>query len=72
MRKTDEELAAAYLQNVGKPHANLPEDHPDHWQWEYRGTAAEREEMKIRLGLVEPEDPVVIEGQEEMFGGKDE
>lgn len=50
---------------MGRPPANLPDDHPDRWQWDYRGTKAEREALVERLDLGEA--PVVIEGQEEMF-----
>lgn len=39
----------AYEENVGRPPRNLPEDHPDRWQWEYRGTRAERESLLGRL-----------------------
>ena len=54
-----------YEKEMGRPAARLPDDHPDAWQWDYRGTKAEREEMIDRLGL--GDEPVVIEGQEELF-----
>lgn len=44
-----------YRAEVGEPH-NLPDDHPDRWQWEYTGTKAEREAMIDRLGLRPEED----------------
>jgi hypothetical protein len=48
-----------YRENVGKePETRFPDD-PD---WRYRGTKSEREELERRL-----EEPVVIEGQEELF-----
>jgi len=57
-----------YRDEVGEP-KELPADHPDRWQWEYRGTKAERERLRQELDLVEdePDEPVVIEGQEELF-----
>lgn len=64
--RKDEKLAAEYEQEVGHPPRNLPDDHPDKWQWEYTGTKAEREELRERLGLPE-EPPAVVEGQEELF-----
>lgn len=45
------DLEREYEDNVGKPPANLPDDHPDKWQWEYRGTKAERELLLERLGV---------------------
>lgn len=41
--RSDEELALAYQQELGREPRNLPEDHPDRWQWEYRGRPEERE-----------------------------
>jgi hypothetical protein len=65
----DESLEQAYERNVGHPPRNLPDDHPDRWQWEYRGTKAEREGLLERLGLPVEEElpPAVIDGQEELF-----
>lgn len=57
----------AYEAEMGRPPARLPDDHPYAWQWEYRGTKAEREDMLERLELGKPEEPIVIAGQEEMF-----
>jgi len=67
-RRSDEEQVSAYERHVGRPPARLPEDHPDAWQWDYRGTPAERERLRGELGLVpDDEAPMLIEGQEEMF-----
>lgn len=38
-----------YRDNVGRDPRNLPDDHPDRWQWEYRGTREEREQLLDRL-----------------------
>lgn len=37
-----------YREEVGEPR-NLPDDHPDRWQWEYQGTRAEKEDLLERL-----------------------
>lgn len=54
-----------YKRNVGHEPRNLPEDHPDRWQWLYRGTREEREQLLDRLF------PPEVEGdtptQEELF-----
>jgi hypothetical protein len=63
----DAELAERYLAEVGKEPARLPDDHPDVWQWAYRGSKAEREEMIENFGLGELEPGAIIVGQEEMF-----
>lgn len=56
--------AENYAANTGRePETRFPDD-PD---WLYRGSKAEREDLEQRLGL--GEEPVVIEGQEELFGG---
>ena len=50
-----------------KPTRRYPKDHPDAWQWDYRGGKKEKEAMAERLGLLEDEGPPpVIEGQEEL------
>lgn len=38
-----------YEENVGHEPHNLPEDHPDRWQWLYRGSREEREHLLERL-----------------------
>ena len=43
-----------YEENVGHPPRNLPEDHPDRWQWEYQGSKDERAELLERLGAEQP------------------
>lgn len=40
---------AEYVGNVGREPENLPNDHPDLWQWLYRGTKTEREYLLERL-----------------------
>lgn len=35
-----------YRDNVGRDPRNLPDDHPDRWQWEFRGTPEERERLR--------------------------
>lgn len=37
-----------YEAEVG-PVRNLPEDHPDRWQWDYRGSKDERDDLLSRL-----------------------
>lgn len=50
-----------YEKEFGRePETRFPDD-PD---WNYRGSKAEREEMEQRFGF--GEEPVVIEGQEEL------
>lgn len=44
-----------YRAEVGDPR-NLPDDHPDKWQWDYRGTKAERETLLERLGITPDDD----------------
>ena len=61
----DSDLRERYLAEVGKEPAVLPPDHPDLWQWEYRGTRAEREELAERVRLTE--EPALIEGQESLL-----
>lgn len=41
--------ATEYRLNVGHDHENLPEDHPDVWQWRYGGGRSERDELLQRL-----------------------
>ena len=69
MPRRDDPLT--YEAEMGRPPTRLPDDHPDAWQWAYRGTKAERETMLERLGGLCPEapvdEPVVIDGQEELF-----
>lgn len=65
--KTREEIL--YEQALGRPPSRLPDDHPDAWQWAYRGGKAEFEELQLKLGLVKDDGgPAKIEGQEELFG----
>lgn len=46
------------MANVGHEPNNLPEDHPDHWQWVYRGRSPEdRQRLAELLWLVEEELP---------------
>lgn len=45
-----------YRQELGEPR-NLPDDHPDVWQWRYRGTPKEREQLLEALGLVDDDVP---------------
>lgn len=58
-----------YREVVGKDPDALPDDHPYRWQWDYRGTKGEREELLERLELEDPDDtaPVVIDGQTDLF-----
>jgi hypothetical protein len=66
-RSREEEL---YVAEKGRPPERLPEDHPDAWQWEYRGSKAEYEDLQGKLGLLKEDGaPAKIEGQEELFGG---
>lgn len=59
---SNEKLIRAYEENTGrKPVTRYPDD-PD---WRYRGEKSEREELERRLGVLE--EPVKIEGQEELF-----
>lgn len=64
-RTREEEL---YEKEKGRPATRLPEDHPDAWQWEYRGGKAEFEQLQQRLGIVKDDGgPAKIDGQEELF-----
>lgn len=58
----------SYKASVGKEPARLPDDHPDAWQWDYRGTKKEREELAERFGWLDEEPPPVIDGQTDLFG----
>lgn len=49
------DLEKEYAEAVGHEARNLPDDHPDKWQWDYVGTKAEREFLLERLELVDPE-----------------
>lgn len=45
-----------YVAEHGEPR-NLPDDHPDRWQWEYRGTRDERSTLLGRLaGVTDDQD----------------
>lgn len=62
-RRREHEL---YEQSVGRPPVErVPEDHPDRWQWDYRGKRDEREELLERLDC----DPVQEPPQEETLFG---
>ena len=65
VNEKDQRLVEQYIRETGRDPRNLPEDHPDHWQWNYRGTKEEREALATTMGLTE--DRPVIEGQEELF-----
>jgi hypothetical protein len=60
-------LTEKYVESVGRPPANLPDDHPDRWQWEYSGTKAERDALLETLGG-EPEADEQITQEETLFG----
>jgi hypothetical protein len=53
-----------YQSDVGREPSELPEDHPDRWQWDYRGTKDEREGLLERL----TEQPTVDVEQEPLPG----
>lgn len=61
----DEKLVKMYREAAGRDPRNLPEDHPDFWQWAYRGTPQERADLEesLRLGPIEEEEY----DQEELF-----
>lgn len=42
-------LKHAYAADVGREPPDLPDDHPDRWQWEYAGTPNERRNLLDRL-----------------------
>jgi hypothetical protein len=46
-----------YIAEIGEPR-NLPDDHPDLWQWLYRGLREERESL---LAMLAEEDATVVE-----------
>lgn len=57
-----------YEEEKGRVPSRLSEDHPDAWQWEYRGGKVEFEELQQKLGLVRDDGgPAKIDGQEELF-----
>lgn len=59
----------AYESAVGHEPRNLPEDHPDLWQWLYRGTPADKEKLAAWMDVRSETDdaPVVIDGQESLL-----
>ena len=57
------EQVDAYKHNVGKEPERLPDDHPDAWQWSYKGTKGEREQLPELLGWVDETPAALIEGQ---------
>lgn len=66
----EKKTVETYIEVVGHEPRNLPEDHPDRWQWLYRGTPKDKEMLKAWLGGVLPDlddGPVVIEGQESLL-----
>jgi hypothetical protein len=70
---SDDDQSLRYEELMGRPPRNLPEGHPDLWQWLYglrrEGPIGEQRALMLeRMGLRdEDEGPEVIEGQEEMF-----
>ena len=50
-----ETLEKKYEENVGHPPRTLPEDHPDYWQWTYKGGPAERATLLDMLSLDGPD-----------------
>lgn len=60
-------MLAEYKRAVGHDPRNLPEEHPDHWQWVYRGTKEDKEKLRLFLGISDEEEAVVIEGQESLL-----
>jgi hypothetical protein len=44
-----DDLRGRYREIVGRDPAELPPDHPDRWQWEYRGSRDERAALLERL-----------------------
>ena len=58
--RSDEELALAYEQEQGHLPHNLPAEHPDLWQWEYRGRPDERADLLERLS----EEPISLPEQD--------
>lgn len=50
-----------YRDNVGREPRNLPDDHPDKWQWEYTGTKEERDALLERLSLQIEDEPATQE-----------
>jgi len=62
--RDDEELALAYEQDRGYPPQNLSPDHPDLWQWEYRGRPEERADLLGRMS----EEPISLPEQGSLPG----
>lgn len=59
-----EEIAAKYAELMGK---DPPVDESDDaWQWEYRGSKAERDQLAQKMGL-EPEPDEQITQDESLF-----
>jgi hypothetical protein len=58
----DERTVEEYTRTVGHEPRNLPDDHPDVWQWLYRGTRDDRERLRSFLGFPDDEN-AVSEGQ---------
>jgi hypothetical protein len=51
------ELEAEYEKAMGRRPTRLPDDHPDAWQWDYRGTKEERDQLLELLSQGAPEEP---------------
>lgn len=59
-------LEERYRENVG--HEPPVDDSENAWQWEYRGTKAEREALLGRLGLDDDQGEEQIRQDESLFG----
>jgi hypothetical protein len=59
-------LAKKYEEQMGKKPPNLPEDHPDRWQWEYVGKSADDKE-RLRSLIDETEEPDAPAQEETLF-----
>lgn len=62
----DRELVDRYRAEVGREPGRSAPDHPDAWQWEYRGSKRDREKLLERMAVSAPA-PVRVE-QGELFG----
>ncbi len=63
----DKRTVQAYTESVGHEPRNLPDDHPDVWQWLYRGTPEEKQRALSLLGLPNEDEAIVIDGQESLL-----
>ena len=61
MATNEERELERYRAVSGRDPVRLPDDHPDAWQWAYRGTPTEREALLEHLQVKGEVEPVALE-----------